>query len=59
MTEIATRVCDKIGVYYCLVSNGDYVVTIEQKNPDESYTKVYTSGIIHVTKGFINEDFKV
>lgn len=58
--EIATKVADKYGRYYCLVSKGQYYVKIESKNPDGSYSPVYTSPVIDVSKkGIINRRFKV
>ena len=55
--EILSKVTDQYGKYYCLVPNGDYQIKIDQKNPDESYTPVFTSGDIHVTEGIINQNF--
>ncbi len=57
--EILHRVTNQIGKYFCLIQNGNYYVTIETKNPDETYTKVFTSNPIIVTKGIINEKFQV
>lgn len=47
-TEISHKVTNNIGRFYCLLQNGTYIVTIERKNPDESYTQVYEK--IHVIK---------
>lgn len=58
-TEIAKRVCDAYGRYYLLVPRGSYVVTIERKNSDGSYSHVFTSSIIRAKKGIINKKFKV
>lgn len=58
-TEVATRVADRIGKYYCLIQNGEYYVTIEKKNADESYTLLHTSAPFTVKKGFINTIFKI
>ncbi|MFA5932016.1 MAG: hypothetical protein WC793_01405 [Candidatus Paceibacterota bacterium] len=55
--EIFHRVADKYGHYYCLLAKGEYHITIDRKNPDESYTTVYTSGLIDAKKGIINENF--
>lgn len=58
-TEVMTRVADMSGTYYCLIQNGAYVVTIEKKNPDETYTVIYKSDPIQVKEGFINRAFEV
>ena len=55
--EIFHRVADKYGHYYCLLAKGEYHITIDRKNPDESYTTVYTSGIINAKRGIINQNF--
>ena len=57
--EVAHKVTNKTGKYYCLLSNGNYYVKIEKKNPDESYSLVYTSEPIEVKKGYINKKFIV
>src|SRR6185436_1352716 len=57
--EIMQKVADKIGRYYALVPNGEYYVTIEKKNLDESYTKIYTSSAIIVKKGLINQNMAI
>jgi hypothetical protein len=53
--ELFSRVTDKFGRYYCLVPKGKYTISIEKKNPDESYTQVYTSQVIDAEKGVISE----
>jgi hypothetical protein len=59
-TEIAHRVADKYGRYYCLVPKGKYYVKIEKKNADASYTLVHTSAIIDASKnGIIKKKFLV
>jgi hypothetical protein len=55
--ELFHRVTDQYGRYYALLSKGEYYVTIERKNPDESYTPVYKSDTINAKKGIINENF--
>lgn len=57
--KIATKVADKRGRYYCLVANGRYLVKIERKNADQSYTTVHTSSAFDVTNGIINKVFEV
>ncbi|MEI6580872.1 MAG: carboxypeptidase-like regulatory domain-containing protein [bacterium] len=57
--EMFHRVADQYGHYYCLLANGDYYITIEKKNSDESYTKVHTTDVISVKNGIINQNFSV
>ena len=57
--EIAHRVVDRLGNYYCLVPNGYYVATIEKKNEDATYSKVFTSESLEVKGGILKKDFKV
>jgi len=57
--ELFSRVTDKFGRYYCLVPKGKYTISIEKKNPDESYTPVYTSPVIDAEKGVISEGISV
>ena len=53
-TEVAQKVTDKFGRYYALVPDtGEYYVTIERKNPDESYTQVFKSEPIVAAKGLL------
>ncbi len=58
-TEIAHKIADKSGRYFCLVPNGKYYIKIERKNLDETYEHVFTSKIFEVKKGIINERFNV
>jgi hypothetical protein len=57
--EIAHKVADKMGRYFCLVPNGKYYVQIENKNPDESYSTVYKSEPIEITHGILNKAFRI
>lgn len=57
--EVAHKVTDMKGHYYCLIQNGNYFVTIEKKNPDSTYTKVFVSLAFEVTDGHIKEVFNV
>jgi hypothetical protein len=57
--EIRHVVADHLGRYYCLVSPGSYYVTIEEKNRDGSYSKVFQSEEIKAEKGIIRRVFKV
>jgi hypothetical protein len=57
--EIAHKVTDIRGRYYCLVPNGTYYVKIEKKNLDGSYSFIHTSPNIEVKKGYINKKFEI
>ncbi|MEI7765026.1 MAG: carboxypeptidase-like regulatory domain-containing protein [bacterium] len=57
--ESIHRVADKYGRYYCLLPKGEYYITIEKKNNDESYTKIYTSENFILNKGILNKDFRL
>ncbi len=54
-TEVAHKVTNDLGKYFCLIQNGEYYFTVEKKNSDESYTKVYTSPRVEVKNGLIRE----
>ncbi len=54
-TEVAHKVTNELGKYFCLIQNGSYYFTIEKKNSDESYTKIYTSSPVEVGDGLIRE----
>ena len=56
---LRTGVTDEQGRYYAIVPKGQCYVDIEKKNPDGSYSKVYSSGLIVNRTGLINADFEV
>ena len=57
--EIAHKVADKMGRYFCLIPNGQYYVQVENKNPDESYSVVYKSETLEIKNGILNKVFNV
>lgn len=58
--EVAHKVADKYGRYYCLVPKGKYFIKIEKKNDDGSYSLVYTSSVIDASKkGIIKNTFRI
>lgn len=57
--EVAHRVADERGRYYLLVHKGDYVITIDARNPDGSYERVMTSQVLKARKGVINKSFEL
>ncbi len=56
--EIFQRVTDKLGRYYCLLPPGQYLLTIERKELDGSYTEIQEKQV-NAKKGIINLDFAV
>ncbi len=57
--ELMHRVTDKFGKFYALVPPGDYYMTIEKKNTDETYTLVKTTSVFSVKNGVIEEHLAV
>lgn len=55
--EIGHRVTNQNGGYYLLVPKNYYYVTIEERNPDGTYTRVYSSGAFNASQGIINKSF--
>ena len=53
--EIAHKIADKAGRYFCLVPKGKYYLKIEKKKQDESYELVHTTKVLNVRKGIIND----
>ncbi len=58
-TEISQKVTDKIGKFFCLVQKGEYYVTIENKESDGTYKKVFQSEKIKIKDGIIDNAFEV
>jgi hypothetical protein len=56
--EIARHVADRYGHYYFLLVPGKYLVTIERKNLDGSYSQVFT-GSVPVPHGILKKRFVV
>ncbi len=57
--EVIHKVTTEKGLFYCLVPNSSYYITIEKKNPDGTYTQVFKSEKIDVTKGVLKGKFEV
>ena len=57
--EVAHRVLDKKGNYYLLIGNGNYMVSLDKKNEDASYSRVFTSSKIEVKHGILKKNFRV
>lgn len=57
--EIFKRKLDNAGNYICLIPNGEYVVSIDEKKEDGTYVEVYRSEILKVDQGIINQNFSI
>ncbi len=57
--EVAHRVLDKKGNYYLLISNGNYMVSLEKKNEDASYSRIFTSSKIEIKHGILKKKFRI
>jgi hypothetical protein len=57
--EIVHKVTDKMGRYHILVPNGKYIVKIEKKNDDSTYSLVHTSEPLEVMHGTLNKVFNI
>ncbi len=57
--EIAHKVTSDMGAYYILVKKDDYYVTIDQRNPDGTFTKVFTSDVFRAKHGVIDKNFSL
>lgn len=57
--EVAKRVTEASGAYYVLVPKADYYVTIDQRNQDGTFTKLFTSAVFHARHGCIDKDFSL
>jgi len=51
--ELLHKVTDRLGRFYALVPPGDYYLTVEKKNQDESYTLVHKSEVFSAKNGVI------
>ncbi len=57
--EVALKVIDGMGQYFCLAPNGTYNLSIDKKNADGSYSPIYEEENVEITKGYLNKDFIV
>lgn len=55
--EVKKVVLDDVGNYYCLIRNGEYYVTFEARNSDNTYTPVSNSESFVVRTGAIKKNF--
>lgn len=57
--ELMHKVTDKMGNFYALVPPGDYYMTVEKKNEDETYTLVHTTPVFSAKGGVVEEHLSV
>jgi hypothetical protein len=55
-TMIKKVVADEFGKFYVLVPPGSYTITVEEKKPDATYTKVLETGVLELRKGVLQDD---
>lgn len=53
--EVMHKLTDDEGYYFILIHTGEYYVTIERKNEDGSYEKIFTSSHFKASRGIINK----
>jgi sugar lactone lactonase YvrE len=58
-TLLSTRVLDKYGRYYAIAPKGQYYVTVDKKNDDQSYTALHKSDPFANKQGVINKKIKI
>ncbi len=57
--EVTKKVTSYAGSFFCLIPNGNYFVTIETRNPDNTYTLAFTSHIFTVAHGMLARTFAI
>ncbi|HEY4518655.1 MAG TPA: hypothetical protein VJG48_03495 [Candidatus Paceibacterota bacterium] len=57
--EIKSLVADQFGRFYLLVAPGKYYITVDAKQPDASYKRVYRSGVVDLPKGVLSGDILI
>lgn len=55
--EIKKVVLDNLGNYYCLIANGEYYVTFEERQADGTYRLVHRTQPMTIRKGAIKNKF--
>ena len=56
---VKSVVADEMGRFFILTPPGEYYITVDEKQPDESYKQVYRSLPKKLEKGVLNEDILV
>ena len=57
--QIKYVVADKLGRFYLLVRPGVYYYTVEEKQPDGSYRKIFQSQPVNLPKGVLTTDIRI
>jgi flagellar hook-basal body complex protein FliE len=57
--EVAHKVADINGEVFCLITDGQYRMSIEIKNPDATYTKMVDNQVVTVKGGYYSDDIFV
>lgn len=57
--EVKHIVTDHLGRFFVLLRPGRYYFTVEEKQPDESYIKVYQSSPLELKKGVLTKDITI
>ena len=57
--QLAHKTTTFQGEFVALVPPGRYYATIEQRNADGTYTKIFTSSVFFVRDGYVGKKFKV
>ena len=58
-SEIKSVVTDHLGRFYLLVGPGRYYLTVDAKQPDASYKKIYKSEVMDLRSGIVTSDIVV
>ena len=54
--QVKSVVADEMGRFFILTPPGEYYITVDEKQPDESYKQVYRSQPKKLEKGVLDED---
>jgi len=56
---ILKKSCDRFGRYFALISNGTYIVEIDQKIGEDEYDTIFRSQPMEIKGGIIKREFKI
>ncbi len=57
--EVKSVVTDQLGRFYLLVGQGKYYLTVDAKQPDASYKRIYQSEVMDLKNGIVPSDIIV
>lgn len=57
--EVKTVVADEFGRFYILVAPGFYYITVDAKQSDGSYSRLYQSEVMHLPAGVLKKDILI